>query len=219
MTLQRVLEPEVMDSADDAAEYDAMDHTLVNQLFADDLLAAGSVSGDVLDLGTGTALIPIELCRRGDGFRIMAMDAAISMLEIARYNVEVAGFVERIQLAHVDAKRLPYADASFEIVMSNSIVHHIPQPIEVLREAVRVVVPGGRLFFRDLLRPADEAQLTRLVDTYADQASVRQRQLFGDSLRAALDLAEIRELVARLGYDPDSVAASSDRHWTWSTRK
>src|ERR1051325_11092068 len=64
--MQRVLEPEVMDSLDEAIDYDAMDHAEVNRLFvADFLQAAGRMAADaeILDLGTGTAQIPIEMCR------------------------------------------------------------------------------------------------------------------------------------------------------------
>jgi ubiquinone/menaquinone biosynthesis C-methylase UbiE len=218
MSLTRVLEPEVMDTSQEASDYDAMDHTAVNRLFVEDLLAAGFREGDVLDLGTGTAQIPIELCRRNDACRIMAGDAAVHMLDLARINVEVAGFPDRITLTQVDAKQLPFPGGSFALVMSNSIVHHIPQPITVLKEAVRVTAPGGLLFFRDLLRPASDAAVQQLVDTYAAEANAHQRQMFEASLRAALDLAEIRDLISQIGFDPTSVQATSDRHWTWQAR-
>lgn len=236
--LSRRLEPEVMDSPQDADDYDAMDHWAVNKVFVDDLLAAmsaelGARSSvnhsaarselrvpsselDILDLGTGTAQIPIELCKRLPTCRIMAADAAVSMLELARYNVEAAGLTERIQLAQADAKSLPFEDAMFDVVMSNSIVHHIPEPITVLREAVRTTKPGGQLFFRDLVRPDSQDQIERLVATYAAGANEHQQQLFADSLHAALSLDEVRDLVATLGFASDTVQQTSDRHWTWS---
>ncbi len=62
--LTRVLEPEVMDSEAEARDYDSMDHAAVNARFAADFLAEGPVHGVILDLGTGTAQIPVELCRR-----------------------------------------------------------------------------------------------------------------------------------------------------------
>src|SRR5688572_33418813 len=89
MALIRKLEVEVMDTDEDASDYDAMDHSSVNQLFVQDLLAAGLGDGDILDLGTGTAQIPIELCHQKPEGRILAVDAAVSMLDIARINVEV----------------------------------------------------------------------------------------------------------------------------------
>jgi len=218
MTLTRLLEPEAMDTPDDALEYDAMDHSLVNKVFVEDLLAACDANGDTLDLGTGTARIPIELCKSSPTCRVMAVDLAIHMLEIARVNVNIANLLDRITLAHVDAKQLPYNDGMFQLVISNSILHHIPNPGIVLQEAVRVTAPEGQLFFRDLLRPKTEAELERLVNLYAGEESEYARQMFAASLRAALTLEEMRELVSALGFDSQSVAQTSDRHWTWSTK-
>jgi ubiquinone/menaquinone biosynthesis C-methylase UbiE len=173
----------------------------------------------ILDLGTGTAQIPILLCQATDGVQVMAADAAVSMLDLARLNVEIAGLRERIQLDHSDAKRMAYRGCMFDAVVSNSIIHHIPEPREVLRESVRVTKPGGLLFFRDLKRPADEEEVSRLVELYAAGCNEHQQTLFRDSLRAALTLEEVRELVADLGFPAESVQVTSDRHWTWSARK
>jgi ubiquinone/menaquinone biosynthesis C-methylase UbiE len=219
MALPRVLEPEVMDTLDEATDYDTMDHAEVNRRFVDDLVASGEVQGDVLDLGTGTAQIPVELCRRHADCRVVATDMAVNMLDLARYNIEIAGLMGRIRLEQSDAKRLPYRDGDFSLVMSNSIVHHLPQPAVALKEAVRVVAPGGRLFFRDLMRPESREQLERLVDTYAAGANEHQRKMFADSLAAALTLDEIRALIASLGFDPNTVQPTSDRHWTWCAVK
>ena len=68
-------------------------------------------------------------------------------------------------------------------------------------------------------RPADEATLLRLVDLHAAGANGHQREMFAASLRAALTLGEVRALVAGLGLDPAAVRQTTDRHWTWATRK
>ena len=221
-TLTRVLEPEVMDTAQDVRDYDAMDHAEVNRRFAADFLAALRGAGlsddvEVLDLGTGTAQIPIELCAQNPRARVLAIDLSTEMLALAGENVKRAGYSGQIALQLVDAKGLPFADGYFAAVMSNSIVHHIPEPRAALTEAVRVARrPGGLLFIRDLARPRDQRQLDSLVETYAAGATERQRQLFADSLGAALSVEEIRALVIELGFDPAGVRATSDRHWTWS---
>lgn len=217
--LPRVLEPEVMDSVAEARDYDAMDHRQVNQLFVADLLAFWPGSGTVLDVGTGTAQIPLEFCRQHPSVSVVAIDLARHMLRVGQENVEQAGLTSRVRLECVDAKRTPYADGSFDAVVSNSIIHHIPQPFDVLAEMTRVARPGGVLFVRDLLRPADEATLRHLVQTYAGDANAHQRQMFADSLHAALTLDEVRDLVASLGYPRDDVRQTSDRHWTWAARK
>ncbi|HAO00121.1 MAG TPA: ubiquinone biosynthesis protein UbiE [Planctomycetaceae bacterium] len=219
MSIPRTLEPEVMDSWDEAESYDRMDHAEVNRRFVDDLLAAGPVAGDVLDLGTGTALIPIELCSRVGGCRVLAADMAVAMLELAKYRIEAAGQRQRIHLAQCDAKRLPQPDGTFDLVISNSIVHHIPDPAICLSEMVRVTKPGGRLFVRDLMRPESAERVDALVALHAATADERQKRLLTESLHAALTLDEIRDLVAALGFDRASVEATSDRHWTWSAIK
>lgn len=231
--LSRILEPELMDTPEDAASYNGMDHSTVNRVFVTDLLAAfaetpppksrsqlvpddeDAASLDILDLGTGTALIVIELCERLAECRVMAADAAGYMLELAQYNVEVAGLRHRVQLDQIDAKALHYQTGMFGVVISNSLIHHIPEPITALREAVRVCAPGGILFFRDLLRPSSPEQLDQLVETYAGSEEPYAKKMFAESLHAALTLDEIRALVSSLGFPAESVQQTTDRHWTW----
>jgi len=226
MTLERRLEPEVMDSVDDAREYNDMDHSEVNQLFVADLLEFAQQQleavdeefrlGDVLDLGTGTAMIPVELCKQHQDCRVMAIDMAVSMLELAVYNVEAAGIPDRITLQQIDAKQMPFEDEMFDVTMSNSIIHHLPEPQGCLQEIKRVTRDGGLIFVRDLMRPESAEVVSQLVQTYAGGESEYSQRLFEDSLHAALSLDEIKSLVEQAGFDPASVSATSDRHWTWA---
>ncbi len=217
--LARRLEPEVMDSPEDADAYDAMDHCAVNNQFVDDLLAVFPAPRDVLDLGTGNARIPLELCRRVGTCRVMAADKSRAMLQLARYLIEIAGLRERIQLDYCDAKQMLYKNAKYDLVMCNGTLHHFAEPAVVLGESWRVTASGGGVFFRDLLRPEDEIALESLVTTYAGDATPHQQQLFRDSLSASLTLDELRRVVADLGLDPATVQVTSDRHWTWSALK
>ena len=219
MSLPRTLEPELMDDPAEALAYDAMDHSEVNRQFVDDYLAMDESPGDVLDLGTGTARIPVELCRRDEGTRVLAADFAPSMLDVAKINIELAGFTERIRLDLLDGKSLDLDDDRFDSVISNSLIHHLPEPSRALSEAVRVVKPGGWLFFRDLMRPESSADVDQLVRQYAGDEEDEARSMFQASLHAALTLDEIRELATSLGFEASSVQATSDRHWTWAATK
>ncbi len=220
--LSRVLEPEVMDATEDAVDYDAMDHAHVNRVFVDDLLSHWPTSEQTLrvfDAGTGTAQIPIELLRRGVAATVVAADAASEMLLMARNNIAAVGLSSYITCELRDCKQMPEADASFDIVMSNSIIHHIPEPFLVFAECCRILKPGGLLFLRDLHRPESDAALQSLVDQYAAGTNAHQRQLFRDSLHAALTVEEVRELLQPLGINPAAVNMTSDRHWTLSAIK
>lgn len=217
--LPRVLEPEVMDTVEDAVEYDSMDHSEVNRRFVDDLVAAGYAGGTTLDLAAGTALIPIEIAKRFKEAKIWAIDLAVQMLYLARNNLEIAGIPHRVRLDRQDAKALTFPDDFFENVVSNSLFHHLADPAVAFRESLRVAQPGALLFHRDLLRPESESEVARLVDLYAGDATPYQRQLFDQSLRAALTLEEVRRMVAAEGFSGDTVQATSDRHWTFVGRK
>jgi ubiquinone/menaquinone biosynthesis C-methylase UbiE len=237
MPLERVLEPEVMDSPEEARDYDAMDHAAVNATFCEDLLSYGAhgspgsqaaVGPRVLDVGTGTALIPVELCRRAPWVHVVAIDLANHMLAVARENVARAGLQDRVMLELVDAKKMPFDASSFGAVVSNSIIHHIPEPGDVLAEIHRVTASGGLVFIRDLARPDSEEEVDRLVGLYAGEppadagkkaAFEHQRELFRASLRAALTVPEVAELARSAGMNGDVVRMTSDRHWTLAFRK
>jgi hypothetical protein len=61
--LSRILEPEVMDTTEEARDYDSMDHSAVNRLFVEDFFRVfPRFQNPVLDVGTGTAQIPIQFC-------------------------------------------------------------------------------------------------------------------------------------------------------------
>ena len=217
--LDRVLEPEIMNDLQEAIEYNEMDHVGVNRNFVTDLLDAGPLGIDCLDLGTGTALIPIELCQRDDVVRVMASDASTEMLELARYRLEVNSLTGRIQLHFGDAKKLVFEDDFFDTVISNSLVHHLPTHDTFLAETLRVLRRNGLMFIRDLCRPESLEQLEDLVSIYAANESDGSKQMLKQSLHAALSLTEIRELAVKAGLSADCVSMTSDRHWTLKARK
>jgi ubiquinone/menaquinone biosynthesis C-methylase UbiE len=224
MMLERVLEPEVMNDLQEAIEYHDMDFTEVNRAFVRDLLAFAAqedrtLGRDILDLGTGTARIPVELCLQAPSLRVMAADASSEMLELARYHIEINHMLDRIQLHRTDAKKLVFGPSFFDAVISNSLVHHLPQSEAFFAEALRVLRPGGLLFVRDLFRPASQEQVESLVAQHAGNESPRSQQLFRQSLQAALTTEELAKILAALDVDASCIQMTSDRHWTLAYRK
>jgi ubiquinone/menaquinone biosynthesis C-methylase UbiE len=212
----RVLEPELMDTAEDAAEYDSMDFLEPNRRFAEDALELVRHLPRVraIDLGTGTARIPILMAERRREISIVAADLAEQMLRVASRNVEAAGLSDRIELARLDAKGAGLPSAAFDLVMSNSTLHHIPDPAELLREIARLVKPGGAVIVRDLIRPESTDDARAIVERVAAEDSPKQKQLFFDSLCAALTVDEVAALVEAAGLERMRVERCSDRHWT-----
>ncbi len=209
--LERVLEPEVMDTEEDAREYDQMDHTEANEAFVGRLVELGA-HGSMLDIGTGPGHIPLLVCERIEGARVTGVDLAERMLQIAERNRRASAHAERISYRLADAKGLDFPDGTFDTAFSNTILHHIPDPLPFLIEALRVVKPGGVLLIRDLMRPNSLERREELVSLHAQGATPYQRRLFGDSLHAALTPDELRVLAREAGWIDAEVAVDSDRH-------
>ena len=212
--MKRILEPEVMDTREEAEAYDAMDHSVVNTAFVERVVELGASEGHFLDLGTGPAQIPIFLAQSCPRIRITGIDLSVNMLALGEQHVAEAELADRIALECVDAKDLPYSDQSFDGVVSNSIIHHLPNPMAAVREISRVIRPGGLILIRDLMRPDTPEAAQALVDRYAADDTPYQKKLFYDSFLAALTIPEIKAMLAQTSLTDAIVVQSSDRHWS-----
>ena len=176
------------------------------------------ITVEALDLGTGPGEIPILMARACPGTAIVGVDAAATMLALARTKIRRHSLGGRIRFVRADVKALPFADGAFDGVFSNTILHHIPDPRPFLAEARRVLRPGGVLLVRDLFRPATEERVAELVRLHAADATPCQRELFRASLCAALTPAELRATADRAGLADAEVSVDSDRHVSLQVR-
>lgn len=211
--LERVLEQEVMDSKMDAEEYASFDNQAVNEEFVARALELAPKKGSVLDIGTGPADIAVLFARRAPGLRFLAIDLGEHMLAMARSNVLRSGLADRIKVERADAKSTRQPAESFDMIISNSLVHHIPEPLLLFQEVKRVARPGAAIFIKDLHRPETDAELTNLVDLYAKGCTPYQRQSFWDSLHAGLIVSEVEALCRQAELLGVTVRRTSDRHW------
>lgn len=209
--MKRVLEPEVMDTPEEADGYDAMDHTAPNESFVGRLMEL-DVFGEVLDIGTGPGHIPLLLCDRVPDVKVVGVDLAQTMLAHAKRHLAVSKHTSRIRYELADAKRLGFEDASFDSVYSNTILHHVPDPMPFLAEARRVLKPGGVLLIRDLYRPETEQDAINLVQLYASAENAYNQELFRASLCAALTPDELRDVAQQAGLADVTIVIDSDRH-------
>jgi ubiquinone/menaquinone biosynthesis C-methylase UbiE len=217
MPLPRVLEPEVMSTAEEAGEYDEMDFSATDQLFAEraaQLVRGASAPVNLIaDLGSGNAKIPLAMCPLlPSATRVCAVEMSPEMLAVAARNRARDGVA--LHLVAADVKRVPFANQSVGMITSNSLVHHIPDPRAVFLEIARIARPGAPILVRDLVRPETQEALESLVETHAARWSSLQRTLFSDSLRAALTLEEVRGLLEKCGLSDVKVAQVTDRHWS-----
>jgi ubiquinone/menaquinone biosynthesis C-methylase UbiE len=203
--LPRVPEPEVMDDSGEVEAYasaaaqkhlDQIDATLVEHAIA---LVRGRQQGRALDIGTGPGQIVLKLARGLPGWNFTAVDHSPNMIHQAGENLATAARVSpdlsrRVEFSVADGNRLAFPDASFDLVMSNSVLHHLAEPQRFLSEVARLVKPGGAILLRDLRRPSRLAYPWH-IRWHGRHYSGTMYQLFRASVRSAYTLPEMESLL------------------------
>jgi ubiquinone/menaquinone biosynthesis C-methylase UbiE len=101
--------------------------------------------GRSLELGCGTGFFTLNLKLAGVIDEAHVSDLSPGMVEVAKRNARALGFDVEGKVA--DAERLPYDDASFDVVIGHAVLHHIPDLDAAFAEILRVLRPGGRFVF------------------------------------------------------------------------
>jgi ubiquinone/menaquinone biosynthesis C-methylase UbiE len=185
------------------------------QRFVAGALAQKVEQGYGLDLGTGPGFVAVEIAQRRPGLRLVGLDLAVHMVEKARRLSERAGLDGRGIWPQADGHRLPFADETFDLVVSSFSLHHWDDPIGVMNEIARVLAPGGSYYIADVCREVNTFQrLFAYVTIPAISLSFGSYLGYGgyyESVRAGYTRDEARDLMERSDLPPGGVGLAS----TW----
>jgi len=157
---------------------------------------AADPRGLVVDVGTGPGQIPVDLAAERPALRVIALDLSLAMLALGRAQAERRGVGDRVWFVRGNGESIPLPSQCAGLVICNSTLHHLADPVRVFDEMHRVLTPGGRVLIRDLRRPA-RAWCRAHVAFFGRHYRGRMRQLFGVSVRAAYTVPELRTVIAR----------------------
>ena len=210
--MNRIPEPEVMDGKDQSEAYARADFTSVNLAFVERMAETLNLEGmnTAIDLGCGPAEIPTLLLRRFPHFSITAVDGSAAMLTWAKRRIEaenIKGLLLKHALLPLSPPTVPY-----DLIFSNSLLHHLHDPTILWNEILRQGASGTQVYIMDLSRPEDEMRAREIVEEYAaDEADILKYDFY-HSLLAAFRPNELELQLQDANLSQLRVQQVTDRH-------
>jgi cyclopropane fatty-acyl-phospholipid synthase-like methyltransferase len=215
--MDRTLEPDLMDDPDQALAYAGADFETENQGFVDRFREhfPEFTEGHILDLGCGPGDIPVRFARAFPACRITAVDASGPMIGLAGEAVKQAGCADRILLCCQRFQDISLAEP-VDAVVSNSLLHHVPNPLQFWYRLRQLVKRDAPVLVMDLLRPDSHEEAQAIVERYAAQEPEILRRDFFRSLLASFTEDEVAAQLAEMNLSRLVIDVVDDRHWVVS---
>ena len=215
--MPRILEPELMDDPEQALAYARADFEKENQGFVDRFREyfPDFIEGHILDLGCGPGDIPVRFARALPSCRITGVDASEPMIGLAGVAVKQAGLADRIIFRCERFQAVSLVEP-VDAAVSNSLLHHVPNPLQFWYRLRQLVKPGSPVLVMDLLRPDSPEEAQAIVDRYAAKEPEILRRDFYRSLLAAFTEDEVAAQLAEMNLSRLIIDVVDDRHWVAS---
>jgi arsenite methyltransferase len=183
-------------------------------------LATLKAGETVLDLGSGGGIDVLLSARRvGPTGKAYGLDMTDEMLALARENQRKAG-VENVEFLKGEIENIPLPDNSVDVVISNCVINLSADKDKVLREAFRVLKPGGRFAVSDVVVRGDvPEEVRRSMEMWVGciAGALHDREYTGKLAKAGFDAIDIeptrvysvedaRQFLTGKGFDVDAIA-------------
>jgi ubiquinone/menaquinone biosynthesis C-methylase UbiE len=211
--MERLPEPELMEDQAQVKAYAKADFEIPHNQFIQRLklfINKPEFNGTALDLGCGPGDISCRFAKAFPLSKVHAVDGSEAMIEYGKLFIpkELKSRIKFI-LGMLPDVILP--QSSYEIIFSNSLLHHLHDPLVLWQVIKKYSRPDTRIVIMDLLRPDCLESAQRLVKNYAMDEPEILKQDFYCSLLAAFTIAEIKKQLTQSGLNL-FVEQISDRH-------
>ena len=201
-----------MEQKEQAYAYANADFSNSNELFLEKLFKFCSITDEtkILDVGCGDGEIPIEIYRKTKS-KITVLDGSSAMLDEFSKKMSACD-IDDIKIIQRRYEDTHFVEKSYDILISNSVLHHVKSPKQFWEKSFNLVRPQGQIVLMDLFRPSNEHELLTILDKYGGDNPVLLND-FENSLRAAYTPHEVEGQLSSFPSISSSVKAISDRHF------
>ena len=213
--MQRIPEPELMDDEEHAGAYARADFAEPNGAFCryvEERCGGVPERCRAVDIGCGPGDIALRLARSHPGWRVDGLDGAAAMLEYAAQALARSGLGERVRFVQARLPETGLEPGAYELVVSNSLLHHLADPLVLWRSVHALGRPESAVMVMDLCRPESPSEARRLVEQHSPDEPAVLKEDFFRSLLAAYRPAEVAEQLHAVGLEALGVEQVSDRH-------
>ncbi len=210
--MRRTPESELMERQAQAVSYAQADFSESNQIFISNLLQQTTINSKtkILDVGCGDGEIPIMLVKK-TRCQITAIDGSENMLKQFILKKEKQN-IDNIKIYKKLINNELFPENVFDLVINNSVLHHISDVYLFWRTLIRLIEPEGKIFLMDLVRPESDKQLQNTLSKYGGLDPTLLKD-FENSLRAAYTIDEVKSQLNDFREITFNIKSVSDRHF------
>ena len=124
----------------------------LSKKYAERFAILGFEEGNVLDAGCGYGIYAIQIAKSFPKAKVIGIDLSESLLQIAKKIAQEEHVLDHVSFQKQDVQKLPYSDNFFNLVLNVNMMHIVEEPIKMINELWRVLVPHGILVIADIKR-------------------------------------------------------------------
>ena len=166
-------------------------------------VAAGAVQWRILDVGCGPGWFPLELADTAPDAMVTGVDLSHPMTVTAVAHAANHRNAQRVHFAQARGEVLPFADGTFDLIVSTLALHHLQDPVAALAELRRVVRPSGRIVVFDTRRNLHPWLWTALKvsQVFVDGLALCENGEPAASIGASYTASEAQRLALQAGWE------------------